>query len=220
MSEKITPTITPEPFKVSEGISAELPLSFTPSFKTYAARFGVFRVFLILAVLVFGYFYVGPERFWYLLAFLAVFMPVLIWRMMSRRVTVTDTEIIYRNGWGVSRRLALSDIGPVNLYSAYIDPSFGAMPRVLIGNKEGKHFLSLLGLFWDINDMERLALVLQKINIKTDLYTHILNWGMMSALFPKLVSRSERHPILIALATVGIGLLVLFVWAVATVGFD
>lgn len=220
MQKNDTSTLKPIPFKVPEGVTASLPLTITPDFRYYILRFGLLRLLLVIGLFVFAFFRFGPEGgFWFLVGTVAL-MAIVLWRMFSRSFTVTENELIYRNGWGISRRLPLDQIGPVNFYSAYVDPTFGRIPRVLIGNKAGDHFVSLLGHFWTTQDMERLAYALQQKKLKVDLYEQILNWSMMAHFFPKLLTPADRHPIALALIILAVFLVVFTIGFIAINGFS
>ena len=136
----------------------QLPLTIRTSFKEYRRRIGVVRVGLALAISLIILARYGFFAWIVFLVLIAALLAAILWVLLRRSLTLTDSEVVYKNAFGKERRSPISDITEVKVFAQYVDYSFGVMPRIIIATRQFTPLASLVGLFWAVEDLQKLAI--------------------------------------------------------------
>lgn len=193
-----------------------LPFTIHSTGKEYYRRFGIGRVLLIIALLIFLYYRVGFEATIVTTIALAIVLPLVMWRLSHKRsVTFEDGQFIYNNGFGGTKVVPYDSVQDIVGTIYFQDMTFGSIPRLTVASKEGKPLLSLYGLYWDAGDLEDASLIFEAKNIKAQYVDQPISSAAYGAQFPHHVGELERHPIRYAFIFVGIILVVAVLFALA-----
>jgi len=183
----------------------QLPLTIRTSFKEYRRRIGVVRVGLALAISLIILARYGFFAWIVFLVLIAALLAAILWVLLRRSLTLTDSEVVYKNAFGKERRSPISDITEVKVFAQYVDYSFGVMPRIIIATRQFTPLASLVGLFWAVEDLQKLAIGLEKVGVKGEVYDQPAASVQIAKQFPHLTPYYERHPYLTATyITIGI----------------
>ncbi len=196
--QNFTPEPLPDP--------PTLPFTLKASLAEYRKRLGIVRfiVAFILFVVIFLRFGHIVGIISAVLISLTIFMTLLA--LGRRTVTLNESDIEYKNAFGVVKKIAYQDISTVKVFLAYVEPSFGHAPRVIIGSKLGKPFFSFSTIFWSPTDIDLLLATAEQKKVTIETYADPAVSTAVAKQFPDYVGIYEKHPYWIAF---GIVLLIL-----------
>jgi hypothetical protein len=190
--EKPAPTVT----------VPSIPFTAKGTPKGYLKRLGIAR-----PVLAFAFSLVLWWRFDFMLwivtiALLIVGIVVGVSLFNYRRLAVDEAGIEYRGYFGKKTRYNFSDIESAKVFLQFFDFSFGLAPRLSIAKKGAEtQGISLNALYWDIEDLQRIALLLEEKGVTTEYYGDPVAYGDIAALFPSYATYVERHIVRVAVIT-------------------
>ncbi len=184
----VTPEIPQEPVK-----APALPYEFKASFKEYSKRIN--KGAIIAAIVLSSFFFI---KFGALVGVLSVagrivLIGLILFLLTHRSITLKPEGIDYRNGLGKVRTIHYQDIEGVKVFLNYVEPSFGAFPRILIGVRDGAP-LSVLAVYWPLDELEKLLAVLRDKTTEAEYYDQPVAYGTIAKQFPTYVPYIERHP--------------------------
>ena len=192
------PQFTPEPLPQPP----VLPFLMQANLTGYRKKLGVWRI--LVAIILVGFIFM---RFGYIAGLIStgiiiVTLVIVLFYWSKRSVTLRNDEIEYRGAFGTVRRIRYEDISMVKVFLAYIEPTFGHSPRVIIGKKSGGPFFSFSTLFWKPEDIDLMLATLESKKVVNESYAEPAVSAMIAKQFPDYVNGYERHPYLIAFGIV------------------
>lgn len=214
-----TPENSAQAAAASEPVVAPaLPYTLHASLKEYRRRLGVVRILAALAITAFFYFRFGFVVWVLSVIGLAVLIIGILLILSKRTVTVSTEGVEFKNAFGKRRLVRYDEIDGVKVFVNYYEPSFGMIPRVSIAIKGDKPPIVLVGMYWPVDELDKLLAVLRDKNVPTDYYAEPATYSAIAAEFPSYATFTERHPgqvVMIILpillvVIVGIALLVTF----------
>lgn len=199
--QSVIPETPQEPVK-----APPLPYTFKASLKEYGRRLN--KINIIIAIVFLSFFVI---RFGVIVGGMsAVGFVLVIFGILSilstRTITINPDGIKYRNGLGKVRTIHYEEIEGAKVFLNYVEANFGALPRVIIGVKNGAP-LSLVAAYWQLEDLEKLLAVLRDKQVTTEYFEQPATYGMIAKQFPTYASYIERYPGRIAAITCGVILL-------------
>lgn len=218
MNESSNPQ-QPDQTQTTPPADVQLPLTIRTSFREYRQRLGMVRVGLafLLSLIILARF--GVVAWILSIILIVVLLAAILWVMLHRSLTLTDTELVYRNAFGRERRSPISDITEAKVFSQYVDYSFGAMPRIIIATRQYTPFVSLVGILWPLEELQKLVLGLDKLGVKGEVYDQPAASAQIAKQFPHLTPYYERRPYLTAtyitigiLVVISLGIIAGIVW--------
>ncbi len=180
-------------------IAPSLPYALHANLKEYRRRLGVVRILAALALTSLFYFKFG-FAVWLLSVAGLAFIIVAILYILSKRTVIASAEgVEFKNAFGKRRLVKYSEVEGVKVFVNYYEPSFGMIPRVSIAVKGGKPPIVLVGMYWPVDELDKLLAVLRDKKVKTDYYADPATYGDIATEFPSYATYLERHPGRIAL---------------------
>lgn len=190
-----TPTQTPKPV-----VAPALPYSFKANLSEYRKRFGMWRIglaFLLTLIILVRFGFVP----WLIsIAAVALLIGAILFVMVSRRVTIHSDAIEYQGLFWRTKKLRFDEIEDAKVFINHHDAGFGVAPRVSIAQKGGSPIV-LNGIYWSVEELDKLLAVLAQKNIKTDYYEDVANYAAIAQQFPNHAMYYERKPALVAVIT-------------------
>lgn len=187
----------------TETMNTQPTLLIRPDLRDYRKRLGWFRVVLAIG-LTFIVFYAKGFEAWLITVFgVGIILAAYFVYLKRRSLMIEDGQLIYTNAFGKKRTLSLPDIESVRVYLAYIEPSFGYAPRVIISGKQTGYFMSLISLYWNSKDIDALVEYFKEQSVNVEYFDQPTVSRMIAQQFPDSVPYYEKHPVRIALAIVG-----------------
>lgn len=174
-----------------------------PDLSDYRKRLGWFRIILAVGLTFIVFYAKGFEAWLITVLGVAIILAAYFVYLKRRSLMIEDGQLIYTNAFGKKRTLSLSDIESVRVYLAYIEPSFGYAPRVIISGKQTGYFMSLISLYWNSKEVEALLEYCKDQGVKVEYFDQPTVSRMIVQQFPDTVPYYEKHPVRIALAIVG-----------------
>lgn len=186
-----TPPQTTEP--VEPVVAPTLPYTLHANLKEYRRRLGIGRILLALALTAFFYFRFGL-LVWILSVIGLTLVIVAILVILSKRtVTVSQEGVEFKNAFGKRRSVQFSEIEGVKVFVNYYEPSFGMIPRVSIAVRGDKPPIVLVGMYWPVDELDKLLAVLRDKKVQTDYYADPATYSVIAKEFPNYATYMERH---------------------------
>jgi hypothetical protein len=187
-----------------------LPYTFKANLAEYRRRLGIWRF-----ILAFGLTFIIFLRFgvlaWALTVVLITAVILTVMYLLSRRsLTLTKTHIEFTNSFGKVKKLEYHDIQSFRIFVNYVEPSFGLTPRIIIATDK-RPFVSLVGMYWNLEDLDRLLSTIKDKKIDTEYFEDFAYSAQIAKQFPHSVPVYERHPYWIAFGIVILLLVVISV---------
>ena len=201
-----TPAAQPEqPIEQQAPIPAPpLPYSFKANLSEYRKRLGVFRIVLAFALTLTFWFRFGPIVWIISVIGIALLIFIILYFMSARRMTVNADSLVFTGAFGKKRTVRYDELEGVKVFVNYIEAGFGVTPRVAIAVKGGAP-LVFNGLYWSVDDLDKLLAVLRDKSIPTEYFADLATYQAIGKQFPNYATYIEKHTWLLAtLITVGI----------------
>jgi len=184
-----TPEVPQEPIK-----APALPHAIHANLKEYRRRLGVWRVLLAFALT-----FIFLVRFgWVVWVFsviaLVLILGIILWFLGKRSLTLTAEGIEFKNALGRGKTLLYSDIEGAKVFVNYYDTGFGIMPRLSIASKSKEEGITLIGMFWPVEELDAILATLREKNITAEYYEDAVTYTAITQQFPKYGTYVERHP--------------------------
>lgn len=210
-----TPKPTPPQTPTQDVAPAEpmkapaLPYTFKATLRNYWRLLGVPRILLAFALTFIFWFRFGPVVWILSTIGLAIVILLILHLLSARRVTITPDGFDYKGGLGGTRTIRFDQIEGVKVFINYLEPGFGATPRVAVAVKDGMP-VNFTGLYWSGEELDKLLAVLAEKKITTEYYEDMVVYQTVAKQFPTYASYIERHTGFVALTSV-IGIVVVIV---------
>lgn len=188
--------------------SPTLPYTFHATLAEYRRRLGAWRIVLALALTFLIYLRFGFVTWLLSVVAIVVIIVGILWFLGRRSVTITPEGVDYKNGLGTHFVIPFAEMDGAKVFVNYYEASFGVVPRVTIGRKAGTAPISLMGLYWRPEELDKLIAVLNDKKVKVEYFEDIATYTMIAKQFPAYATYVERHPYKLATFIV-IGILVL-----------
>lgn len=192
MTHTPEPSIAPVAVKPEQVPVPALPYSFKTTLSEYRKRLGVPRILIAFAITFLFWLRWGPVVWLVSVIFLAAILGGILYWMASRRVTVQEDGFEFSGWLSRKRTVAYSQIEGVKVFINFLDAGFGVSPRVSIAVKDAAS-INLSGLYWNIDDLDKLLAVLNSKKVAIEYYDDIVQYGAIAAQFPQYASYVERH---------------------------
>lgn len=224
MTDSTTPSQTPEPTNTPVEAPAPvpaptLPYEFKASLGEYRKRLGVARIVLAFALTLIFWFRFGPIVWIISVIGIAALIMVILYFLAARRLTMNADSLVFTGSFGKKRTVRYDELEGAKVFINYIEAGFGVTPRVAIAVKGGEP-LVFSGLFWSVDELDKLLAVLRDKNVPTEYYADMATVQAVGKQFPAYATYAEKHTVLLAtlitvgiiiLLAVGIGLWVAFI---------
>lgn len=184
-----------------------LPYTFHATLREYWRRLGLWRVLLAFG-LTFLIFIRGGFLVWLgTVVALAVLIAGILFFLGRRSVTLTPEQLEYKNALGRMTAFPYAEMKGAKVFVNYYEPSFGVAPRIIIGQKNNKKIVSLTGLYWPAEELEKLMVTLDKKKVKMEYFEELATAAVVTRQFPDYTTYAQRHPFALGLY-IGLGILV------------
>lgn len=194
-----------------------LPYALHANLKEYGRRLGAWRIVLALGLTAFLYFRFGFVVWLLSVVAIAALIIGILLILSKRTVTASPEGLETKNAFGVRRSIRYDEIEEVKVFINYYEPSFGVTPRVSIGMRDKSSPIALIGLYWPVEELDRLLAVLRDKKVATEYYADPAGYQIIAKQFPTYATYLERHTGLVAaIATVAIIVAVVIIAIVIT----
>lgn len=185
-----------------------LPYTFEANLKQYFRKLGVFRIVLAFALTLLLYARFGLWVWLGTLALIVAIIAMTLFFLGRRRMIITNEGIEYYNPFGHVRKFTYGEIETVKVFVNFIEPSFGAMPRVSIGmHADGVAPIVLSGMYWPLEGLDKLLAVFNDRKVIVESSTDPVMTKQIVTHFPKYATYAERHTVMLA-TVITLGILV------------
>lgn len=168
------------------------------------------RIVVVLLVAGFAYWRYGLVPTLIFLAIMAVVVSLVLWIPLQRRFSITDKKVVYKGLLGRTITMAFKDVTHALYATAYLEPNFGGVSRIVIADEKNKKLISLNGIYWDAEDLKKSAEVLKK-NVTLKVIDNQITFTDLAKEYPSVMPYYERHPFALGLIIAGIIVAVLAV---------
>lgn len=192
------PNYTPEEQEVPLPPAPALPFTIDADAVKYRQSIGTTRIVVALGITIIFWVRLGPLGWLISVVSIAALIWLIIFLITRRSITIDGQGVHYKGSFGAKKSIHFDEIKSVEVFDNYIDPGFGAMPRIIIAPKSGGYFFSIAGIFWPNESMAQLLSSLRDNKVALNFYTEPIVSAGISKQFPQLVPFYERHPYLVA----------------------
>lgn len=193
--------------------TSDLPLTIQVNVKQYLRRLGVPRFILAAVLLGFVGVYADPITAGIIIGSVVVILGISFFHISRLKVEVTTTHIRRFGGLAKSKTIQLTNLAPVLGFLQYVEPGFGVYPRIILRDTTTRTIISLQALYWGLEDIQRLAAVVEALGKEAQYYEGLATSAMIAKQFPDYLPLHERRPYALAFGIVGILMI-----AIAVVG--
>ena len=195
-------TLTPKNQEVLLPPAPTLPFTVEADAKQYIKSLGALRIILALLITLVFWVRLGPLGWLISVVSIAAIITLIIFLLTRREITVNNEGVHYKTSFGITKSTKFSEIEAVQILDNYVDPGFGAMPRIMVAKKSGGAAFSMIGIFWPYEGMTQLLSALRSKKVTLNFYIDQIQSVQVAKEFPKLVPFYERHPYWIAAISV------------------
>lgn len=180
------------------------------SLSHYLSRLGAPR-FIFAAVLLAAYSAAKPAQGLVAAAVVIVVLGLFFFHISRQKIEVTLANVTLRGGFTRQRTIERASLAGFYL-TQYVEPGFGVFKRLILRDSNTGVKISLVGIYWDAETIDRVYKVLKKNSVEA--ISEPLTSAMVAKQFPVFVSYMERHPFKVAWMIIG-GVVVLVAILVA-----
>jgi len=198
------PKYASEKQKMSLSLAPALPFTIKADAAKYRKSLGTTRIIIAVGITFIFWIRLGPLGWLISVVSIAALIWFIIFLITRRSITVDTNSLYYNGSFGVVKSANFNEIKSVEVFDNYIDPGFGAMPRIIVAKKSGGYLFSIAGIFWPNESTTTLLSSLKDNKVALNFHTQPVASADISKEFPQLVPFYERHPywVVIIAATV------------------
>lgn len=206
--KKTQPNVTREPVS-----APTLPFIIRGNLHEYTARIGVARPLLAFALSLLLWWRLGFVVWILTVLFLVVLIGVGFALIKRRSLAFDDRGLTYRNFIGKTTNIAYGNIESAKVFLGFVDYAFGPTPRLSIVDAAHSQLVSLQGLYWSAEDMQKATALLEAQKVKVEVSEDITSYVEIAREHPQYATVLERHPYRIAFIALPIIIALIFVIA-------
>jgi len=195
-------TLTPKNQEVPLPPAPALPFTVRADAKQYIKSLGATRIVLALLITVVFWVRLGPLGWLISVVSIAALITFIIFMLTRREITVNNEGVHFKNSFGITKSTKFDEIEAAQILDNYVDPGFGAMPRIMVAKKSGGVAFSIIGIFWPYEGMTQLLSALRSKKVPLNFYIDQIQSAQVAKEFPELVPFYERHPYWVAAISV------------------
>ena len=195
-------TLTPKNQEVPLPPAPALPFTVKADTKQYLKSLGPARILLALGITIVFWVRLGLLGWLISVIIIAALITLIIFMLTRREITVNSDGVHFKNSFGITKSTKFDEIEAVQILDNYVDPGFGAMPRIMVAKKSGGVAFSIIGIFWPYEGMTQLLSALRSKKVPLNFYIDQIQSAQVAKEFPELVPFYERHPYWVAAISV------------------